>query len=204
MAMGLEDWEIREQMGLTVRRFNWLLEHHHSTAASETNARYLVRYQARKTLQRQEAVKALGDAKGVKETIPEQNPETGQYVYRWRVAPKPQVALQAIRLLSELDAQEVDVAIRLGMLHEVPKSVHVTEVERPIDEMSHSEILAAYRNEVAEVARLYGRRPEELETYLAEGWPAMALTEGKAAIGSEVEIEVRQPAAEEEGEEATA
>jgi hypothetical protein len=168
IAMGLSDFEIKERLELTGDQFSHLREVHLQESKGDSNLSFWIRYKDKQALRYREAMRALGYFHGVDNPHRKVDAQ-GRFTDptdAFLVPPMVQT-LQAIRLMADLDNQELEVGLRLNVFQREPERVDVTV--RNVEDMTDEELQASLRVTARRAAEALGRSEGEVMAFLTAG-----------------------------------
>lgn len=143
VAVGLSDSDIRDRMALSEKQWYRLLGHHYAESQAPTNGEFFARFEDRQRLRYQKAVELLSAASGIRHPLAGQRTPDGDVYPAFEVKPNPAIAIQALRLLLELDQATLAVGQKLGVIREPPKRLIVQDADAiDLEGMSDEQVTA--------------------------------------------------------------
>ena len=129
LALGVPDYVIRDEMRLSRGQYKRLKAHHLADHGRKSSLEYFAGHEASKQVAQREAWEVFQIAKeGIPHPMRGEIQEDGKVGPDWLVKPSAAMALQALRLIQDIDRGVIDVGFRLGALREAPKRVEIDQV----------------------------------------------------------------------------
>ena len=180
VAAGMPEDQIQATMGLSAKPWRRLLQHHYASASPENNAQYMFRFAIRQADRYKLVASTISSVQGVRHPrAGEANPATGRPFPSWEKPPDVDKLCRIVRVLADLDAQTLDIGLRLGIYEEAPRRI---ELGGGVDvRMTDERAFAVYEEELRIAAKdlkvsaealdgvLTGRRPLALGEVAASG-----------------------------------